>query len=76
MSPDDGTGSGERLGYVVDEVAAPGRLRCVTRDRIPYVRRHLPALYFRDWSLQGEPVPRPGGEEGWYRSVTPCIINL
>jgi hypothetical protein len=30
----------------------------VTLDKIPFVGRFLPALYFRDWSLQGEPAIR------------------
>ena len=25
-------------------------------QQLPFVGRWLPALYFRDWSLQGEPV--------------------
>lgn len=31
-------------------------MRCVTLEQVPLVGQYLPALYFRDWSLQGEPV--------------------
>ena len=35
---------------------ALARMRALTLEQVPFVARYLPALYFRDWSLQGEPV--------------------
>ncbi len=55
-SPDGADWSGDRLVGVIDEAMALARMRAVTLDQIPFVARYLPALYFRDWSLQGEPV--------------------
>jgi len=34
---------------------ALARMRPLTLQQIPFVGCYLPALYFRDWSLQGEP---------------------
>ena len=42
--------------HVLDEARALARMRCVTLEHVPWVGLQLPALYFRDWSLQGEPV--------------------
>jgi hypothetical protein len=44
-------------------------MRCVTLEQIPYAGRYLPALYFRDWSLQGEPVL------DWNRVATAFDVN-
>ena len=41
---------------MLDEALALARMRGVTLQQIPFAGRYLPALYFRDWSLQGEPV--------------------
>lgn len=56
MTPDGGHWSADRLVAVIDEALALARIRGVTLEQIPLVGRYLPALYFRDWSLQGEPV--------------------
>ncbi len=56
MTPDGGNWTADRLVQVIDEVLALARIRGVTLEQIPLVGRYLPALYFRDWSLQGEPA--------------------
>ncbi len=56
MTPDGGRWTADRLLAAVDETFALARLRAVTLDQIPFAGAFLPALYFRDWSLQGEPV--------------------
>jgi len=56
MTPDGGNWTAERLVAVIDEALALARIRCVTLEQIPFAGRFLPALYFRDWSLQGEPA--------------------
>jgi hypothetical protein len=56
LSPDGAAWNGERLVRVLDEALALARMRCVTLDQLPMIGRYLPALYFADWSLQGEPV--------------------
>ena len=56
LSPDGGGWNGERLAHLLDEALALARMRVVTLQQIPFAGRYLPALYFRDWSLQGEPV--------------------
>ena len=56
LSADGGPWNGERLMHVLDEARALARMRCVTLEHVPWVGLQLPALYFRDWSLQGEPV--------------------
>jgi hypothetical protein len=56
LSADGAAWNGDRLVHVLEEALALAKLRCVTLDQLPYVGRYLPALYFRDWSLQGEPV--------------------
>ncbi|MCU1518132.1 MAG: hypothetical protein JWQ75_2853, partial [Pseudarthrobacter sp.] len=53
----DGDGwNGERLVHLLDEAMALARMRTVTLQQIPFAGSYLPALYFGDWSLQGEPV--------------------
>jgi hypothetical protein len=56
LSADGGGWTGERLVHVLHEVLALARMRAVTLQQIPWAGCYLPALYFRDWSLQGEPV--------------------
>lgn len=56
LSADGAAWNGERLAKVLDEALALAQIRGVTLDQLPYVGHYLPALYFRDWSLQGEPV--------------------
>lgn len=56
MTPDGGSWTEDRLVAVLNEVQALARMRCVTLDQVPYAGTYLPALYFRDWSLQGEPA--------------------
>ena len=56
LSPDGGEWTGDRLAALLDETMALARMRGVTLQQLPGAGRYLPALYFRDWSLQGEPV--------------------
>jgi hypothetical protein len=56
LSPDGAAWNDERVVQVLDEAQALARVRCVTLDQLPFVGRYLPALYFRDWSLRGEPA--------------------
>lgn len=56
LSPDGGDWDADRLVAVLDETLALARMRGLTLQQIPYLGRYLPALYFRGWSLQGEPV--------------------
>jgi hypothetical protein len=56
LSPDGGRWNGDRILDVLDEALALARMRCVTLQQIPFAGEYLPALYFRDWSLQGEPT--------------------
>ncbi len=56
LSADGANWNGDRLVAVLDEALALARMRCVTLEQVPLVGQYLPALYFRDWSLQGEPV--------------------
>jgi hypothetical protein len=56
LSPDGNAWNGERLVHALDEALALARMRCVTLEQLPVIGRYLPALYFADWSLQGEPV--------------------
>jgi hypothetical protein len=56
LSPDGADWNGERLVQLLDETMALARMRTLTLQQIPFIGRYLPALYFRDWSLQGEPV--------------------
>jgi hypothetical protein len=56
LSPDGADWDGDRLVHVLDETLTLARMRTLTLQQIPFLGRYLPALYFRDWSLQGEPV--------------------
>lgn len=56
LSPDGGDWTGDRLVHALDEALALAKMRTITLQQLPYAGRQLPALYFRDWSLQGEPV--------------------
>ena len=56
MTPDGQGWTAERLVAVLDEALALARMRCLTLDQIPFAGAYLPALYFHDWSLQGEPT--------------------
>lgn len=56
LSADGAAWDDQRLVDVLDETLALARMRTLTLQDIPFVGRMLPALYFRDWSLQGEPV--------------------
>ena len=56
LSPDGADWTGERLVAVLDETLALARIRAVTLPQVPFAGRYLPALYFNDWSLQGEPA--------------------
>jgi hypothetical protein len=69
LSADGEPWDDDRLVRVLDEVFAVARMRCVTLDQLPYIGRYLPALYFRDWSLQGEPVVNWGRVAQAYQSA-------
>lgn len=56
LTADGADWDSDRLVHVLDETLALARMRTLTLQQIPFVGRFLPALYFRDWSLQGEPV--------------------
>ena len=56
LSPDGAPWTGERLVGLLDEALALAQMRAVTLPQVPFAGRYLPALYFRDWSLQGEPL--------------------
>jgi hypothetical protein len=56
LSADGAAWDDDRLVNVLDEARTLARMRTLTLQQIPYIGRLLPALYFRDWSLQGEPV--------------------
>jgi hypothetical protein len=56
LSPDGQPWNADRLVDVLGEALALARIRGVTLQQVPFAGRYLPALYFRDWSLQGEPV--------------------
>jgi hypothetical protein len=56
LSADGAAWDDDRLVKVLDETRTLARMRTLTLQQIPYIGRLLPALYFRDWSLQGEPV--------------------
>lgn len=56
LSPDGGDWTGDRLVHALDEAMALARMRMITLQNLPFAGLQLPALYFRDWSLQGEPV--------------------
>jgi hypothetical protein len=56
LSADGAAWTDERLVKVLDEAFELAKMRTLTLQQIPLIGRMLPALYFRDWSLQGEPV--------------------
>jgi hypothetical protein len=56
LSPDGADWTADRLVNLLDEALDLSRIRTVTLQQLPYAGLQLPALYFRDWSLQGEPV--------------------
>jgi hypothetical protein len=56
MTPEGDDWNDDRLVHVLDEALALARMRTLTLQQIPFLGRYLPALYFRDWSLQGEPI--------------------
>lgn len=56
LSPDGADWDDARLVAILEETLRLARMRTLTPADIPFVGRQLPALYFRDWSLQGEPV--------------------
>jgi len=56
MTPDGAAWTSDRLVAALDEAMSLARMRCVTLQTLPFAGHQLPALYFRDWSLQGEPV--------------------
>jgi hypothetical protein len=56
LSADGADWDGDRLVHLLDEALALARMRTLTLQQIPFAGRYLPALYFRDWSLQGEPI--------------------
>ncbi len=56
LSADRGNWTDDRLIKVLDEALTLARMRTLTLQQIPFIGQVLPALYFRDWSLQGEPV--------------------
>ena len=56
LSADGADWDGDRLVHLLDETLALARMRTLTLQQIPFAGRYLPALYFRDWSLQGEPI--------------------
>ena len=69
LSPDGGGWSDDRLAHLLTETLALARMRTLTLQQIPYIGRYLPALYFRDWSLQGEPVI------DWVKVATEFNVN-
>jgi hypothetical protein len=56
LSPDGAAWNGDRLVHLLDETQALARMRTLTLQQLPFAGTYLPALYFKDWSLQGEPV--------------------
>ena len=59
VAPDGEPWTWERLVELVDGALALARARLVTLERAPLGGALLPAALVQDWSLQGEPVPRP-----------------
>jgi hypothetical protein len=55
LSADGADWNSDSLVRALDETMALARMRPLTLQQIPFVGCYLPALYFRDWSLQGEP---------------------
>ena len=56
LSPDGADWTADRLVHTLDEALTLAKMRTITLQQLPYAGLQLPALYFRDWSLQGEPV--------------------
>jgi len=73
LSPDGGRWNGERLVHVLDEALALAQMRLVTLDQVPLVPQVLPALYFADWSLQGEPVSKFAKTTIDLKTITPFL---
>jgi hypothetical protein len=48
-------------------------MRLVTLDQVPLVPQVLPALYFADWSLQGEPVSKFAKTTIDLKTITPFL---
>jgi hypothetical protein len=58
VSPDGQPWTRDKLLHTLADTLELARIRAVTLERLPWAGRILPALYFQDWSLQGEPVIR------------------
>jgi hypothetical protein len=56
ISADGSPWTKDSLLHVVRDTLELARDRAVTLERVPWAGRILPAIYCRDWSLQGEPV--------------------
>ncbi|HTJ74975.1 MAG TPA: hypothetical protein VL337_06385 [Acidimicrobiales bacterium] len=56
LSPDGKPWGRDKLADALDGLFELARIRGVTLERLPAVSRLLPALYFQEWSLQGEPA--------------------
>ncbi len=56
ISADGALWTRDSLLHVVRDAMDLARDRAVTLERVPWAGRILPAIYCRDWSLQGEPV--------------------
>ena len=56
VSPDGALWSKDSLLHAVLDTLDLAKTRAVTLERVPWAGRILPALYFKDWALQGEPV--------------------
>jgi hypothetical protein len=56
ISADGSPWTKDSLLHVVRDTLELAKDRAVTLERVPWAGRILPALYCRDWSLQGEPV--------------------
>jgi hypothetical protein len=69
LSADGGAWTDDRLIKVLDEAMTLARMRTLTLQQIPFIGRVLPALYFRDWSLQGEPTI------DWIKVATAFNVN-
>jgi hypothetical protein len=56
VSPDGQPWTRDKLLHLLADTLELARIRAVTLERLPWAGRILPALYFQDWSLQGEPI--------------------
>jgi hypothetical protein len=56
ISADGAAWTKDSLLHVVRDTMDLARLRTVTLERVPWAGCILPAIYCRDWSLQGEPA--------------------